>query len=264
MSLPPSEVEKVAKFLEQAERGRLPIAPLAETFAGLDMESSYAIQLAGAQERLRRGEVLVGYKVGLTSLSAQKHFKIAEPDFGHLFTSMQVADGGDIELKSLIQAKVEGEIAFVLRRDLQGPGLSLREVTEAIAYAVPALEVIDSRIQDWRISALDTIADNGSSARFILGTKRAPIEGLSLEELGMAFSVDGEVAFTGSGAAVLGHPLKAVLFLANELGKHGVGLKAGQVILSGALSGMVPVRAGETYLCEVLHLGKVTGKGKGA
>ena len=171
---------------------------------------------------------------------------------------MAVMDEGEISTSDLIQPKIEGEIAFVLGRDLKGPGITVVDAIGAVDYAVAALEIIDSRIKDWKITAVDTISDNGSSARFVLGGIKRPLAGLNLPHLGMCLSKNGEVALTAAGAAVMGNPLNALVFLANELGSQGELLKAGQVVLSGSLGGMIAVRPREFYSCEIASLGRVS------
>lgn len=253
---------EMATLLAEAEANANPVAPLTDTFADLDLAGAYQIQFLNVDRRLEAGEKLTGYKVGLTSLEAQKHFNIDEPDFGHLFWGMERGSGGAVPMDRLIAPKVEAELAFVLGRDLEGP-VSRSEVVLAVDHVVGAIEVVDSRLADWKIKAADTIADNGSSAYYALGTCRAGIKDVDLTHVGMALWLNGEVALTGSGAAVMGDPLEAVVFLVNALGRHGRGLKEGQVILSGALSGMVPLKAGDTVQAEFLGLGSIGLRAEG-
>ena len=248
----------LAAELLRAQRTHEPVSPISLRYPDLGLLDAYRIQELQAQAQTEEGRKLLGFKIGLTSAEAQKHFKLFHPDFGRLFDSMQLPSGGTCPLDSLIQPKIEGEIAFTLGADLLGPGLTLQDVILAVGTVRPALEIIDSRIKDWKIAAVDTIADNGSSAYFVLGGNPKPLKGLELPFLGMAFSRNGEVVMTGSGGAVMGNPLEAVLFLGNELGKQGVPLKAGQVILSGAVSGVLPLERGDTFEAEFLHLGSVS------
>lgn len=251
-------IESVASLLHQAETSRIPIPPLSVTFPEINENDAYAIQLCSAKQRREHRDSLTGFKIGLTSREAQKHFGVFKPDFGHLFASMAVLDQGTVSLASLIQPKIEAEMAFVLGRDLKGPGITLREVTSSIDCVVAALEIIDSRIENWKISASDTIADNGSSARYVLGKKRERLDALDLSLLGMALSQNSEVLVTAAGSAVMGNPLMALVFLVNELGEKGLTLEAGQVILSGSLGGMLTMRSGDTFLCEIQDLGQLS------
>lgn len=245
-----------AAALWDAEKSRTPIAPLTETYPGFGEAEAYAVQDLVAKHHLNQGAKLVGYKVGLTSKEAQKHFGVFEPDYGHLFDTMVVSDDGEMRASELIQAKIEGEIAFVMGRDLSGPGVTVVEAMRAVDFVTASLEIVDSRIRDWKIRAADTIADNGSSSRFVLSGKKTRLEEVDLPYCGMALWKNGEVELTAAGSAVMGNPLHAVVFLANLLGRHGRKLEAGQIVLSGSLGGMVKVQPGEWYRCEILKLGK--------
>lgn len=246
----------VAAALWDAEKSRQPIAPLTETYPGFGEAEAYNVQDLVAAHHMNLGAKHVGYKIGLTSKEAQKHFNVFEPDYGHLFDSMIVDDDATIKMSDLIQAKIEGEIAFVLGKDLGGPGVTIAEAMRAVDFVTASLEIVDSRIKDWKIRAADTIADNGSSSRFVLSGKKTRLDEVDLPYCGMALWKNGEVELTAAGSAVMGNPLHAVVFLANLLGHHGKKLEAGQVILSGSLGGMVKVAAGDWYRCEILRLGK--------
>ena len=250
----------LAAELLQAEKKVSPIEPLSERDKSLDLEGAYRIQMQNVKSGESNGRVLTGYKIGLTSREAQSHFNVFEPDFGHLFGDMAVPTDGELNLSQLIQPKIEGEIAFVLEHELKGPGVTSAQAIRAVAGAMVSMEVVDSRIKDWKIKAVDTIADNGSSARFILSNEIIPLDQLDLANAGMALSCNGEVQLTASGAAVMGHPINALVFLANELGSRGIGLQPGQVILSGSLGGMISLRENDYYQCEVLGLGSVRVK----
>lgn len=256
MSLPSQSLHTIAEALYLAEKNRQPIRPITETTPGFSLEDAYLIQSMNAGRALREGKVLSGYKIGLTSREAQKHFGLTHPDYGHLFNTMAICEEGELVLSQLIQPKIEGEVAFILGKDLKGPGLTLVDVLTAVDCALVAMEIVDSRIENWKIKAADTIADNGSSARYVLGTLKRSLRDFDLTTIGMALSRNAEVLVTGSGAAVMGNPLNAVVFLANELGKMDKGLLAGEVILSGSLSGMIPLQARDSFTCEMLGLGK--------
>jgi 2-keto-4-pentenoate hydratase len=258
VSLSQTLIHEISDRLYEAERSCQPIDSLAKTYPSLTDEDSYGIQLVSASRVLRDGGRVVGYKIGLTSREAQRYFNVFKPDFGHLFDHMAVLEDEEIALSRLIQPKIEGEIAFVLGRDIKGPGVTIVDVLNAVDYALVSMEIIDSRIRDWKITATDTIADNGSSALFVLSAVKKKIEGNDLSTVGMALSRNGEIMQTGAGAAVMGNPLNAVVFLANELGKHDRALLAGEVILSGAMAGMLAVAPGDSYTCEMLGLGRVS------
>ncbi len=262
----PERLETHAEALRRAvERGK-PIPPLTDTDADLSVSDAYAIQRSNVDHAIATGRRVIGHKVGLTSRAMQEMLGVDEPDFGVLTDDMLVDDGGDIEIASLLQPRLEAEIALVLDRDLQGPGTSTADALAAIGYAVPAFEVIDSRIAEWRISLPDTIADNGSSGRFVLGAQRTSITGLDLRLIGMAFSRNGVFVESGAGAAALGHPARCVTWLANKLAEFNMSLRAGEVVLPGALHRAVEVAPGDFFLAEFSQIGSVrvhfTGDGR--
>jgi 2-oxopent-4-enoate hydratase len=199
----------------------------------------------------------VGKKIGLTSRAVQKQLGVSEPDFGYLISSMNVPMGETVSRSTLLQPRVEGEAVFVLKRSLKGPGITVADVARATDFVLPCIEIIDSRVKDWRIKIQDTVADNASSALFVLGTEPRRLGNSDLREAGMALRVNGEVLSTGCGAACLDHPALAVAWLANALGKFGVALEAGELILSGAFGPVVPVSAGDRVEVEISGLGAV-------
>ncbi len=253
-----SLLHDIASELATAEADRRPLKPITERFPEISESDAYDIQKLNANKAFVDGRFLVGYKVGLTSRSAQKHFQVFEPDFGHLYADMAWRDEAQENLSVLIQPRIEAEIAFVLGRDLTGPGITIAQALESVDYVVGALEIIDSRIADWKIKAFDTIADNGSSARYVLGSKAVKLSSIDLPSVGMSLAKNGEVWLTGAGSAVLGNPLNALVFLANRLGERGIGLKAGQFVLSGALSGVLTMKPGDFFTAEFLKLGRVS------
>lgn len=258
MGLSKNILYDIAENLHQAAVNRTPLDSLKSTQPDIQLEDAYTIQMIQTGRALRDGRKLIGYKVGLTSKEAQRHFQVFEPDFGHLFNDMLVPVEGTVQMCQLIQPKIEGEIAFVLGRDLRGPGVTLVDAIGAVDYATTAVEIIDSRFKDWKITAADTIADNGSSSHFALSGKPVSLRSLDLPSLGMALSRNGEVTVTGSGAACLGNPLNAVVFLANTLAKHDRFLLAGEVILTGSLGPMIAMKAGDYYTCDIWKLGRVS------
>lgn len=251
-------LDALADELEAARLGGTPVAPPTERRPGLTIDDAYAIQQRAVARRLEAGATIVGRKIGLTSAPMQRMLGVDEPDYGVLLDTMRVADGDAVALGALLQPKVEAEIAFVLAEDLRGPAVDETAVLRAAAGVVPAIEVIDSRVADWRITLADTIADNASSGCFVVGGALTLLAGLDLRLLGVVLSVGGVVADTGAGAAALGNPLRCVAWLANKLAAFGDGLRAGDVVLSGALHAAVAVEPGQTVRAEFARLGSVS------
>ncbi len=249
--------EAAAALLAAGERRR-PIPPLTERWPGLTAEDAYRIQQHVVRARLDAGEAVVGYKVGLTSRAMQELLGVDQPDYGPILSGMVVPDGGAIAASELIQPRVEAEVAFVLGEPLQGPGLTAIDVLAATAGVAAAIEVIDSRIEDWRITLADTIADLASSARVVLAGRLLPVEGTDLRLLGCVLERNGEVVATGAGAAALGNPAQAVAWAANTLGALGVRMEPGHVVMPGALHAAVPAAAGDVFTASFDRLGPVT------
>ena len=243
--------------LDTAERTRVPVQPLTETQPGLTAADAYAVQGAWLARKLAEGGRLAGRKVGLTNKAMQTQLGVGEPDFGFLLQAMLIPSGGTLQRADLLQPRVEPEIAFWLASDLRGPGVTAADVLAATGGVSAALEIVDSRIADWRIKLADTIADNGSSARAILGERVVPITDLDLAAETVSLSKNGEIVGTGSGADVLGHPAEAVAWLANRLADFGEGLQAGQVVLPGAMCASVFAQAGETFRADFPSIGSV-------
>ncbi|MGP8049772.1 MAG: 2-keto-4-pentenoate hydratase [Desulfobaccales bacterium] len=248
----------IAEDLYKAEMTTTGISPLTETYAGMTVEDAYAVQLEGiAIRRAKDGRTVVGKKVGLTSLAMQKMIGVNEPDYGHLFDHMLVREGEPVACSALLLPKVEGEVAFVLKRTLQGPGVTIADVLRATEGVMASIEIIDTRIRDWKIKLPDTIADNASSARFLVGSRLVPVETVDLRLVGMVLEKNGEVVSTGAGAAVFGHPAASVAWLANKLGEFGIALKEGEIILSGAFTAVVEAKPGDCFLVSFQGLGTV-------
>jgi 2-oxopent-4-enoate/cis-2-oxohex-4-enoate hydratase len=246
-----ADLEALARRLRDAADSRTPCAPLKETDPDLSVEDAYRIQQINLEAR---GGRLVGHKIGITSEAVMSWLKVDEPDFGGLLADMEVDDGGKIAADTLLQPKVEGEIAFVLGRELRGP-VSLAEVVRATDFVLPSIEVIDSRVADWKIKYEDTIADNASSARYSLGTRPVKLGDFDPRLVGMTLRKNGRVVSTGAGAACLGNPVNAVRWLANKMGELDQSLPAGSVLLSGALGPVTPVAAGDFVELEISGLG---------
>lgn len=252
-------LEQLSDELYRALKDNRAIAPLTERHSQLTLQQAYELQLSVLARRQREdSERVIGKKIGVTSQAVMEQLKVDQPDFGHLTSSMLREDGAAIPAASLVAPKAEGEIAFLLKDDLQGPGLTVADVLRATECVMPCFEIVDSRVQDWRIRIQDTVADNASSALFVLGDAAVDPRNLDLALVGMTLELNGEIASTGAGAAALGHPANAVAWLANTLGRLGVPLRAGEVILSGALSTMVPVKAGDTLRMTLGGIGSAS------
>lgn len=247
----PAVVHGLAARLLAAEAACAPIDPIAAELGTKDVASAYAVQAEVTRRGLANGRRLVGRKIGLTSKAVQQQLGVDQPDYGALFADMEVATGGEVQDTKLIQPRIEAEIAIVLDRDLEEPDVTMGELMGAVAYAVPALEIVDSRIRDWKITILDTVADNGSSARFVLGAAPKRLTDIDLEACGMMMTRNGAIVSVGSGAACLGHPLKAALWLARAMAAAGEPLRAGSVVLTGALGPVSPAAAGEFYEARI-------------
>ncbi|MGD9527417.1 2-keto-4-pentenoate hydratase [Pseudonocardia sp.] len=251
---------ELADRLWRAEVDRIPIDPITATVNGLTVEDAYAIQSYNIRRRTGSGRVLRGRKVGLTSRPMQELLGVDEPDFGVLLDDMFVEDGDEIDLASMVQPRVEAEMAFVMGRDLAGPGVTTSNALDAIAGVLPAIEVVDSRIADWKIQLVDTVADNASSGKIVVGGRLTPVTELDLRLTGMSLSRNGMLIDTGAGAAALGNPARCVAWLANKLGAFSTALLKDDIVLPGALHRMVPVRPGDVFRAEFAHLGAVTAR----
>jgi 2-keto-4-pentenoate hydratase len=249
---------QLADALWEAETSRRPIAPLTEQYDDLVIEDAYAIQDINVQRRIDRGARVIGRKVGLTSKPMQQLLGVDEPDYGVLLDEMYVEEGDRVDLTRLIQPRIEAELAFVLDRDLMGPGVTVAKALAAIAGVLPALEIVDSRIVDWRIKLIDTVSDNASCGLLTVGGKLTPVYQVDLRLIGMALSRNGEPIDTGAGAAILGNPARCVAWLANKFATFGASLAAGDVILPGAVHKMVPVQPGDVFRADFADIGAVT------
>lgn len=260
VSAPPASaahLQALADRLFEAYGNGTPIAPLRDELPGAPIETAYAVQELNTNRRLADGWRLVGRKIGLTAKSVQRQLGVAQPDYGMLFDRMAVLSGDEIHSGRLLQAKVEAEVAFVLERDLYAERLTMAEVIGAVAFALPALEIVDSRIADWNIKILDTVADNASSGLFVLGERPVRLADFDARLCGMTLYKNGESASFGAGAAALGHPLNALLWLAEKMAAVGRPLGAGDVVLSGALGPMIAAQPGDRFEARVNGLGPV-------
>lgn len=251
-------IGELAETLTQAERTRQPIPPLSATHPGLTPGDAYAIQQEVVQRRLDSGERIVGWKIGLTSKAMQGQLGVDQPDYAPILSGWFLPEGVAIPIDELIQPRVEAEIAFELARSLRGPGVTASDVMAATAGVRPAIEVIDSRIFEWRIKLPDTIADMASSARVVVGGLPSSTDGLGLAGIGVSFERNGVRVATGRGSAVLGDPAAAVAWAANTLGPLGVTLEAGHIVMPGALLASVEAVRGDTFRAVFDQLGSVS------
>lgn len=254
----PDDIDRAAAALAEAGRLGKPIPPLTETWPGLGVQDGYAIQLRGVQAAVASGRQVIGYKVGLTSPAMQEQLGVAEPDFGHLLDQMQAP--GVVSLSTLCAPRAEPEIAFVLARGIEAPGATAAAVLDATEVLLPAIEVVDSRIEGWRISIADTVADNASSGRFILGGPPVRVGDVDLTDVAVELAVNGSVVHAGSTAAVMGNPAVAVAWLADTLAGFGVRMGTGDVVLSGSCTAAVPVQAGDIVTAGFAGFGAVTAR----
>jgi len=250
----------LAKELRQAQLSRQPIEPISDSYPELSVDDAYAIQLAQIDQRVAEGDPVQGHKVGLTSAAMQRQLGVDQPDYGHLLAGMFHLEGLPICLEQFISPRVEPEIAFVLKRPLKGPGVNAAQALAAVDYVVPALEIIDSRIRDWKIGLIDTVADNASSGGVVLGSRPVRVDAVDLRLAGCVLTPNGTVAGTGAGGAVLGAPLNALVWLANTVGARGVTLEAGHVVLPGSVTAAVPVTAGDSVSASFGGLGTVSAR----
>ena len=257
MSESQSNIARLAERLRRAGETGEATAPIRDDIAAGDVAAAYAIQQANTDHWLRAGRRLVGRKIGLTAKAVQKQLGVDEPDFGMLFADMALGDGEEVGLSRVMQPKVEAEVALVLAHDLTAPDCSVAEVISATAYALPAIEIVGSRIRNWDIRLVDTVADNASSGLFVLGAEPRPLQGLDLRLAGMCMELRGEPVSLGAGAACLGNPLNAAVWLARKMVAVGQPLKAGDVIMTGALGPMVAVAPGDVIDVRIGGLGSV-------
>ncbi len=251
------QIEALGDELYRALRACTTLAPLTDREAGITIEDAYHVSQRMVNLRLERdGERIVGKKIGVTSRPVQEMLGVFQPDFGFLTDAMECPDGADIPiLGNLIQPKAEGEIAFRLRKDLIGPGVTEQDVLDATGTIMPCFEIVDSRIDDWKIKIEDTVADNASCGVYVLGRNEVDPRDYDLPSLHMKIYKNGEFHSEGLGSAVQGNPLTAVAWLANTLGEFGIPFKAGEVILSGSLAPLIPVVAGDEMSLEIEGIG---------
>ncbi len=254
------DYQAIAEKLLAAERQCIPIDPLTNVYPTMTVEDAYRIQLAIVEKKKTDKNRIIGKKIGLTSKAMQRLLGVNEPDYGHLLANMLLLEGEPCIRKKLIWPRVEGELAFILKEKLQGPGVTSSDVLRATEGIMPAFEIVDSRIRDWKIKLPDTVADNGSSALLVLGSRMMSVKDLDLRLIGMVLEKNGEVVSTGAGAAVWGNPAASVAWLANKLSDFGIALEAGEIILSGALTAAEDANEGDVFSVSFDRLGTLSLK----
>jgi len=231
------------------------LEPLTNRHADITIEDAYHIQQRMIARRIEQGEKIVGKKIGVTSAAVMNLLGVRQPDFGYMLDGMIYNEGESIPMDSLIQPKAEGEIAFMMKKDLMGPGVTGADVLAATEGVITCFEIVDSRIRDWKIKIQDTVSDNASCGVFVLGDRLVDPRQVDLSTCGMVLEKNGEIACTGAGAATLGNPVNAMVWLTNTLGRLGIPLKAGEIVLSGSLGPMIPVKAGDNLRCTIGGIG---------
>jgi 2-oxopent-4-enoate/cis-2-oxohex-4-enoate hydratase len=260
MSLSESRIQTLGDELFAALRARAVLEPLTNREPGISIDDAYNISLRFLERRKAEGERVIGKKIGVTSKPVQDMLGVHQPDFGFLTSAMEVADGSSVSLTraGLIQPRAEGEIAFVLKKNLRGPGVTEEQVLDATDFVVPCFEIVDSRIRDWKIKIQDTVADNASCGVFVLGKDRIAPRALDLAAVKMEIHKNGAHVASGIGAAVQGHPATAVAWLANTLGKFGIPFLAGEIILSGSLAPLLPAVPGDLFEMTLAGIGNAS------
>ena len=247
-----------AKELYQARQERVAIAPFTDEDPTLGMADGYAVQAELTRMILDDGDLIIGYKVGLTSKPMQKMIGVDSPDFAPILRSTAHADGGTVSLSTLIQPKMEAEVIAVMGERLQGPGVLVTDAARAVAGVCASVEIVDSRFEDWRIKLADTVADLASNGAFAVSSRLVALSEVDTRLVGMTLTRNGELVDTGAGAAALGDPLAVVAWLANVLGENGVALEPGHLVMTGALHAAVPMAAGDVFRADFDRLGPVT------
>lgn len=247
----------LAERLWNAQQTGVPCDALTGDHPDLRIEDAYEIQKINLEKQIQGGARRTGRKIGLTSRAVQEWLGVTEPDFGGLLDTMAVPNGGTAETGRLLQPRVEGELAFVLKRNLRGPGVTAAQVIAATDFLLPAIEIIDSRVKDWKFKIQDTIADNASSGLFVVGSQPTRLRDLNTRTIGLTLRKNGSVVSTGAGIACLDDPVNAVVWLVNKLGTLGVEIEAGEIILSGALGPVSPVVPGDNVTASIGRMAEV-------
>ena len=248
---------ELAAELAEAERSRVPMSPLTGAHPGIDVVDAYEIQLINIRQRVAEGAVVIGHKVGLSSEAMQKMMGVDEPDYGHLLADMEVFEDVPINTAKYLFPRVEVEVGFILAEDLPGAGCTEDDVLAATAAYAPSIELIDTRIRDWKIGLCDTIADNASSAGYVLGRERVSPKDIDITGIDAVLTRNGEVVAEGRSDAVLGNPVTAVAWLARKVDSFGVRLRAGDIVLPGSCTRAIDARPGDEFVADFAGLGSV-------
>lgn len=251
-----SKYEEIAAALKKAEKNYVPMGPVSKNNPEFEIKDAYRIQLLNIEKEIESGRKITGKKIGLTSAAMQNMLEVNQPDFGHLLDSMEVINN-IVPEKTVLQPKAEAEIAFFLKKDINGPNVTVEDVIEATDYVCAAIEVVGSRVADWKINIVDTVADNASSGMYVVSDKKVDPKLIDLKKIKMEFYKNGEKINEGLGTDVLGDPANCVVWLANTLCEYGVVLKKGEVVLSGALSAALAADSGDKFKAAFTELGDV-------
>lgn len=256
VSMKKESIKKYSDLLYNSLLTCKAIDPLVKSEPNMSIKDAYAIQDLFIKRRIEEQKAtIIGKKIGVTSKVVMDMLGVNQPDFGYLLSNMLYNDGDEIDTKKLIAPKAEGEIAFILKQDLMGPGVTVADVVRATDFIMPCFEIVDSRIKDWNITICDTVADNASCGYIVFGSDKASLKDVDVTTCGITLERNGELLHTGAGAAALGSPINAIAWLANKLGEFGVGLKAGEVILSGALCAMVDIKPNDNMSINIGKIG---------
>lgn len=249
--------QKIADYLLQAEKERREIPRITLEYPDLTLEEAYLIQQELVKRKLEEGKRILGPKMGLTSHAKMRQMNVDNPIYGYIFDYMVIPNGGVLKMDELIHPKVEAEIAFLIARDIEGPGVTGAQVLAATEYVIPALEVIDSRYQNFQFTLVDVVADNASSARVVFSDRLLEPHLFDLDLVGVTLTINGEVKAFGAGANVLGHPAHAVAMLANMLAERGEKIRAGEIILTGGITEALLINRGDEIRVTISGLGEV-------
>jgi len=258
MQLAAEYIESISSELMEAERSRRPLPPGLETHPDLDLAKGYAVQLKTLEKRLADGASVVGAKAAFTNRAVQEEYGVDEPVSGFLLDTGLCRDGAGVPLDELIEARVEAEIAFVMARELPGPGVSPARALNAVAGIMPAIEIVDCRFLNWKVAPAHVAADSACGSRLVLGGGLFPVAGIDLRLLGVVIEKNGEVAATGAGAAALGNPVEVLAWVANNLSRLGHSLHAGDVVITGTLVRAQPIARGDRFKVTFDRLGDVS------
>lgn len=259
MNADPAAVQQAADLLWQADQDHRPIPPIRELLGtSTDIDVGYAVQQLNHQRSLDAGRRVSGRKIGVTSKAVQEQVGVDQPDFGTLYVDTEYGDGVDIPASRLIQPRAEGEVALVIGRELDAAPHGFAEVVRAVEFALPAIEIVDSRIENWQISIVDTVGDNASCGLYVVGSRPVPLGGFDIRTVPMSMTVNGDEVSRGDGTACLGNPIHAARWLADVLCERGIPLQPGDVLMTGALGPMQSIAAGDVVVADFGPLGTVT------